>query len=237
MTPNEFTRAVSPRVLSNKSFNKIFCIGFNKTGTTTLAQVLSLYGYNLPNQMEQEARLTKQVYDTNYSPLLNFCNQYDAFQDLPFSQGYFYIAADALFPGSKFILTHRDSETWFESMSSYYKKKYIGDLNKPIDKSDIDQKFNYLFPGYHSINISRFISQGNHESVSPNWDLLFEKDFYIAEYERRNFEIRKYFASRPDKLLAIDVTLEKNTLKLCQFLGIPNDFVVAMPHANKTPNT
>ena len=53
------------KILSNKDFNKIFCIGFNKTGTTSLERVLRFYGYHLPNQQEQEVELSKQVFSTN----------------------------------------------------------------------------------------------------------------------------------------------------------------------------
>jgi hypothetical protein len=75
-----------PRVISNKNFNKIFCIGYNKTGTTTLETVLRYYGFKLPNQQEQEVRLTKNVFSTEYEELKEFVQMYDAFQDLPFSQ-------------------------------------------------------------------------------------------------------------------------------------------------------
>jgi hypothetical protein len=85
MNAEQFTSAVRGIVLSRKKFNKIFCIGYNKTGTTTLETVLRLYGFNLPNQQEQEARLTRQCFSTNYLELSDFVRRFDAFQDLPFS--------------------------------------------------------------------------------------------------------------------------------------------------------
>ena len=100
MKPEEFTRNIRPVVLSNKNFNKIFVIGYNKTGTTTMERVLRLYGYSMPNQQEQEARLTRQVFSTNYEEFKCFVAKYDAFQDLPFSQEQTYVVADALFPNS-----------------------------------------------------------------------------------------------------------------------------------------
>ena len=110
MKSEEFTRNIRPAVLSNKNFNKIFVVGYNKTGTTTMEQVLRLYGYSMPHQQEQEARLTKQVSCTNYDEFRSFVSKFDAFQDLPFSQDQTYVVADVLFPDSRFILTERDSE-------------------------------------------------------------------------------------------------------------------------------
>jgi hypothetical protein len=55
MNLDEFKRRVAPRVIASKRFNKLFCIGYNKTGTTTLEAVLRAYGYQMPNQQKQEA--------------------------------------------------------------------------------------------------------------------------------------------------------------------------------------
>ena len=74
-----------------------------------MQKVLKLHGYNLPNQQEQERQLSKPVFENNYTELIEFCKEYDAFQDMPFSQGLTYVAADALFPNSKFILTEREA--------------------------------------------------------------------------------------------------------------------------------
>ena len=108
MKEEQLTKLVRYAVISKQSYNKIFCIGFNKTGTTTLEKVLKLYVLDLPNQFEQEARISLPSLIGNYTKLLEFVAKYDAFQDLPFSQGETYVACDALFPNSKFILTVRE---------------------------------------------------------------------------------------------------------------------------------
>ena len=53
-------------------------------------------------------------------------------------------------------------------------------------------------------------------------------------YLRRNEEIKRYFLNVPEKLLIIDITLEETTEKVCQFLNIPSDLIIKMPHQNKT---
>ena len=45
--------------MTKEDFNKCFCVGFNKTWTTTLERVLRTYGYRMPSIEEQELRFTK----------------------------------------------------------------------------------------------------------------------------------------------------------------------------------
>ena len=225
---------VTNYVISNKNFNKIFGIGFNKTGTTTLEKILQCYGYKMPNQQEQESRLTKQTYQTNYSELKDFCSRFDAFQDLPFSQGFTFIVADSLFPNSKFILTERDSESWYNSMKTYYLRNYLDNISKPICEKDVKGKYKYLYSGYLDISNEYLLTtfEGNQKKVC--WDKFFDKDYYISAYEQRNQDVKKYFASSPQKLLVIDITKEEDTSKICDFLNIPEQFIFETIHENQT---
>jgi len=235
MKADQFTQAVRPTVLSQKNFNKIFCVGYNKTGSTTLETVLRLYGFNLPNQPEQELRLTKRVFSTDYTELKTFINHYDAFQDMPFSEGMTYVAADALFPNSRFILSERDPDDWFDSMNRYFRKKYLsGSDSEKITEQLVSQKFNYLFPGYNHLKKEIFLTSFKDDSNVVDWDKLFDRDHYINLYTQRNNQIKKYFSRSTEKLLIIDVTKEKNTTSICEFLNLPKEFVIDMPHLNKS---
>lgn len=234
MTPEQFTKAVRRTVLSQKNYNKIFCIGFNKTGSTTLETILRLYGFNLPNQLEQETRLTTSCYSTNYTEFSNFVSHYDAFQDMPFAKEQIYVVADALFPGSKFILTERDSEAWFRSMTSFKEKIYNLDDAQKLTENDLLEKFTYLYPGYAHQLHSRILTNFVGDTPVTDWDKLYDKQYYTNHYESRNNQIKRYFMNSMEKLLIIDVTKEKTTKKICEFLNIPEQFVIDMPHANKT---
>lgn len=231
------THVLSPsdqrRVLSNKNFNKIFCVGFNKTGTTTLETILKAYGYVLPCQAEQETRLTKQTLTGNYAPLQSFVTGYDAFQDMPFSQGETYAVADALFPNSKFILTERSSEDWFHSLVGFHKRVFgLGDVSG-LCQEDVRTKMNSLYPDYIHDYKSWFLTDFDGVEPKVRWDLLYDKDTYIKEYEGRNRRIKKFFLNRPNQFLCVDVTQEDTTEKICDFLNIPADLSFAMPHKNK----
>ena len=65
-------------------------------------------------------------------------------------------------------------------------------------------------------------------------DKLYDADWYIDMYTRRNEEIKRYFMKAPKKLLVIDVTQEKTTEKICRFLNIPTKYIINMPHSNET---
>lgn len=232
--PAEFTQRVAPIVRARKNFSKLFCIGYNKTGTTTMEALLRLYGYRLPNQQFQEIELTRQTFRGNYEPLKEFVPNYDAFQDLPFSNGHTYIVADALFSGSKFILTERDPDEWFDSMCRFHQKRTgISDLSS-LTESDINRYFTYLYPGYQYDNKVRALTRFKGDTPETRWDLLYNRDHYIDFYTRRNEEIKKYFMYRPSDLLVIDPTKESTTEKLCRFLDLPDDLIISMPHQNKT---
>jgi len=234
MTPQDFTRIVRRKVLSRKNYNKIFCIGYNKTGTTTLELVLKLYGFNLPNQQDQEARLTERCLATDYTELESFVRGYDAFQDLPFAQGQTYVAADALFPNSRFILSVRDPDDWFRSLTSFHKKMFGLDDPSAMTEQDVLEKLTYLYEGYSHVLKTRHLTTFSSGEAVVDWSKLYDKDYYVELYEARNRQIRTYFASAPEKLLVIDVTQERTTEKICRFLNIPEKFVIDMPQANKT---
>jgi hypothetical protein len=234
MTPQEFTNAVLPSVIANKNFNKIFGIGYNKTGTTTLQTILKLYGYKLPKQQEQEIRLSKSTFSTDYTELKRFCAEYDAFQDMPFSQDLTYVAADALFPNSKFILTERPADAWFKSMCNFHKKVFkINDLSKLTEK-DVIEKFIYLYPGYSHSNKERLLSSFKDELRIVSWKKLYDYDYYTNMYTRRNEEIKRYFMNSKSKLLVIDLTKDKTTKRICEFINISLEYSIDMPHSNKT---
>lgn len=220
---------------ADKSFNKVFGIGFNKTGSTSLEAILSTLGFRMPNQQEQEVLLVKQLHKGNFQPFLNFVKNYDAFQDMPFSQGYCYIQADALFPSSKFILTVRDPEEWYESMSRFYGKIWGIPNTNFLSEAFFKDKNLYLYKNYmYDIHRKIVLDVNDEYKINPNWDNVMNKETYISHYKRRNAEIIKYFDQRPEDLLVIDITKEKTISKILSFFGLSQEYDFPMPQLNKT---
>lgn len=91
---------------------KVFGIGLNKTGTTTLGKCFTHFGYK---HQSFDLGLMKHVSRGELEPVFDFVDEYDSFEDWPWPL--IYEELDDHYPNSKFILTTRkDSSTWFESL-------------------------------------------------------------------------------------------------------------------------
>ncbi len=94
---------------------KIFCIGFHKTGTTSLRQALEVLGLDVtgPNGVNDPDIAEKAV-----SMAFELVDEFDAFQDNPWP--IIYKELDEKFPGSLFILTSRNTEKWIKSQVRHF---------------------------------------------------------------------------------------------------------------------
>src|SRR5262249_40484301 len=84
---------------------KVFCIGFQKTGTTSMEKALRHFGYRVMGVFGDDMTLD-EVRRTYVDTALKLAGEYDAVQDLPFPL--VFRELDQAYPGSKFILTVRD---------------------------------------------------------------------------------------------------------------------------------
>jgi len=93
---------------------KIFGVGFQKTGTSTLGRALEILDYSV--RAETPAALIPILKgDQNW--IRKYVSRFDALEDTPWYM--IYEDLDRLFPGSKFILTLRDEESWYKSVCSH----------------------------------------------------------------------------------------------------------------------
>ncbi|MCB9988467.1 MAG: hypothetical protein H6868_03925 [Rhodospirillales bacterium] len=95
--------------------SKIFGIGLNKTGTTTLNICGNILGLQCSTY---DLGLVKDVIRNDYSRLKRVVEQNDLFEDWPYPL--IYKELDEMLPGSKFILTVRKNERkWLESLKKH----------------------------------------------------------------------------------------------------------------------
>jgi len=206
---------------------KVFVIGRNKTGTTSLAEALRSLGYRVGNQRAAEL-LMEDWGKRDFRRLIRYCHTADAFQDVPFSHHYTFQAMDAAFPGSKFILSVRgSSDEWYQSMVRYNSKRLeqrTGVRRIPTP-NDLRQD-PYVYPGYRW-RVRELVGIGNGLQ-----DAFPEKE-WKNHYERHNAIVLDYFRHRPDDLLVLNVADEDSMTKLCQFLG-RSDRDLTMPKLNES---
>jgi Sulfotransferase domain len=235
MLVQEFRKFSAPLCQAHKAFNKVFGIGANKTGTTTLQQCFHIAGLNVAPQEPGEVlgmQLARGVFDG----MRRYIDAFDAFQDAPFAHRTTFAQVDAMYPGSRFVLTVREPEAWFSSLIRFHKKIMGSDPAAPHPTREEVTRFAYLYQGYmaekHEQDILLRVDDDLRCEV--DWSLSYKKDHLIARYLERNRLIARHFAQRPKDLLVIDVSQEKTTERLIDFLGLPRQLVTDMPHANRT---
>jgi hypothetical protein len=188
--------------------NKIFCIGSNKTGTTTLTKMLSILEYNIcPEHImfEQKSKYFEQQLNGEYENLFKLVELYDVFEDRPWNHIDFYKILDEKYPNSKFILTIRDTDNWIESYKRWNK-------SISLDKT-------WFYPIISNI-------------CYGNTDFLNDEKTMRVKYEQRNYEIIKYFENT-NKLLIMDFEKNSGYNELCGFLNKPL-IKEKTPHLKKT---
>jgi len=194
---------------ASRAGQKIFCIGFYKTGTTTLFEALKLLGYRTINGdkpgsypgADDGETLLRQIEAGNYR--LPTFDRFDAFTDNP----YFHLWREihALFPDAKYILTVRDERRWIESCVRFYANRRI----RPM----------------------RIWMFGPHADPSRS---EASRQAWIDAYRAHNAAVRAHFANAPPgQYLELDLVRSPRWDELCAFLGQPVP-PVPLPHANPT---
>ena len=133
--------------------NKIFCIGYPKTGTTSINKALSTLGF--PSAKFQSRKFYKFLKDNkNYEDFIKkgsfikFIKRHHSFSDWPIFL--FYRELDKMFPNSKFILTTRANEQdWLDSQQRMAERTEYSRINE-VYKYQRDQLRRFLMDTYES---------------------------------------------------------------------------------------
>lgn len=187
--------------------NKIFGIGFSKTGTTTLGRCFDILGfypnaYSLTSPHLSLKPLCQEIFEHgNYGPALNAAMKFRTFQDRPWNVWNMYKILDAAFPESKFILTYRDPENWWKSVERWLNVKHKND----------------------GARLERYLKQLKVDKL--------DKDKFISSYLQYNNDVKLYFGDRTN-FLVVNHEEGDGWRKLCNFLDLPVPNT-PFPHANK----
>lgn len=169
----------------------IFGIGLSKTGTTSLTEAIRILGYSA-SHWEYPKTILKyksgQLF-VNCNRLLINCHGYT---DTPIARTYKLL--DSVFPNSKFILTIREEESWFNSYENF-----LGILAQKKSVSEITDNLHYELYG----------------SIHPN------KSQNIKAFIEHRETVKEYFKDRQDDLLIMNIMAGDGWEKLCPFLGVP----------------
>jgi len=146
----------------SKPKEKVFIIGFHKTGTSSMGKALQILGYRVCGSLKEGIDLDKVktlpisfLKKSTYGVL----DKYNAFQDTPWFLMYkeLYNA----FPDAKFILTIRDEDKWINSVKKHFGNNsfqyhdYIYNSNNSITD---EKKYREVYKS-HNIECQIFFSE------------------------------------------------------------------------------
>lgn len=202
---------------------KIFGIGYNKTGTTSLKAAMVELGFVVGHQRTAE-KMIQDWANRDFKRIIDYCKSAEFFQDVPFSKPYTFVVLDHEFPDSKFILTVRDSpEQWYNSLTKFHAKKW-GKNGRIPTKADL-QNATYIYKG-RPWDTKRLVF--NVPDDDP-----YHKETLIQHYVDYNNSVKEYFRHRPNDLLVLNVAEKHAYQKLCDFLGV-EPVGKTFPWKNKT---
>lgn len=111
-----------------ESSAKVFGIGFNKTGTTTLAVCLERLGRR---HTTASLELLRAVMAGRFSELFAVADQFDSFEDWPWPLACRKL--DARYLGSRFILSRRgNAAAWFDSLDAMARRNSPTEIRQLI---------------------------------------------------------------------------------------------------------
>lgn len=94
---------------------KVFGIGFHKTGTTSLARALRVLGYRVAGPFGVH---DEDIGRTAAARAIETAAEWDAVQDNPWPV--LFRELDDAFPGSRFVLTVRETDRWLASVVRHF---------------------------------------------------------------------------------------------------------------------
>ena len=201
---------------------KVFCIGLNKTGTTSLSKYMERHGFTCSDQIIGELLLTKYA-SGDHREFLDHCKSAEFFQDIPFRIPGCHKILMKAFPEAKFILTLRNSaEVWYKSLVTYHRKVF----GVPLDSHQL-KAAKYRYPG--------FAWEANRILYSSPPSDPYKKENLISDYETHKAQVMRDFAGK-ENLLVVCIEDPEAPHKISEFLNLEM-VITKMPWLNKTEKT
>lgn len=160
---------------------KVFGIGLSRTGTSSLTEALRLMGYS----------------SIHWPRSWNDIDSHEAATDITVSCRYQEL--DVRYPGSKFILTVRELQSWIRSCLFHYRHEIkYSDLPEP-DRS--------------------FAWGAERRVYGPFGGVDLDADGFALAYKRHLRQVQRYFSQRSSDLLIFDILSGEGWEKIGSFLG------------------
>ena len=222
---------LTSRTFRHEARAKVFCIGMNKTGTTSLEQLFHDLGYQVGSQRRGERIFGTSYLSSEWKPLIRLCRSAEFFQDVPFSAPGTFKICDSYFPGSKFVLTVRSSaDVWWNSLVRFH-YQLVRSFGAPPRESGIPtiddvKRVNYVRNGW-MLDTMRFVWG------TPDED-LYNYERLTSIYLNHNDEVRRHFSARPKDFIEIDLSAPEAWPTFSSFMGLEATRFTGFPHLNRS---
>ena len=201
---------------------QVFCIGFNKTGTTSLEFFMKGNGYKCGIQQEGELLINAYA-EERWNEIISFCNSAEFFQDLPFSAPKTAGVLLENFPDAKYILTIRESaDLWYRSITEFHKIKFGKNGNIPTKEDLMHAEYRY----------KGFAWDANRALYDSPENDPYKKENLVEAYDKHIANVKEIFSGMQN-LLIIDISKADAIESLNEFLDIKSS-IKTMPWLNKT---
>lgn len=175
---------------------RIFGIGLSRTGTLSLAVALRLLGYRT----------------VHYPWSLEEIHAHDAATDIPVTRRFAFL--QEAYPGAKFVLTTRDTESWLASCERHFTEEAWRDA-PPLEWTDSQ----------------RYVAETEF-ALYGTW--RFDAEQFAEAKERHEAAVRTAFRASPERRLVIDIANRPDIAwpELLAFLGYDE---IPFPWEHRSP--
>jgi hypothetical protein len=207
---------------------KVFCLSMQRSGTSSVGDFLEQWGLKRSgHHISRELNWSRHWYNGNFEGIFSSpaFEEHEVFEDDPFWLPDFYKFIYHRVPDSRFILLHRDSDSWFKSMIRHSQGFSLG-------RSDIHAKV------YRREDELRWLEKNipDFKGHAPKAMVLYDKaEHYKASYDRHNAEVERFFTGpRANALFTAKLSDVETWPKMKAWLGLPDKEGVQMHvHAHK----
>lgn len=192
---------------------KVFGIGLSRTGSTSLAEALTMLGYrtiHFPADPVTQREYSRFFADPGQTLTLSLLDRYDAITDTPLARVYQQL--DRAYPGSKFIWTIREKESWLKSCELWWARSVV-----PFMENDHQR---VLGP------FMRLVGEATYGTA------FFDATLFSQTYDAHMSEVPGYFRGRDQDLLTLNICAGEGWAGLAPFLdaALPDR---EFPHRNE----
>lgn len=209
---------------------KIFCISFQRTGTTSTGKFFKDHGYHVAGyNRSRKNDWTLKWFSGNHEAIFNSTDfrLFQVFEDDPWWCLDFYKVLFHRFPSARFILFERDSDAWFNSMVAHSGGKTLGNTYRHSKIYRREVEFYKLFG-------SRELYSREVDNLLPMANM--HRDHYTSLYELRIREVKEFFNQfDATRLFVGKLEDSQKWIKLGDFIGIQVDDAYDV-HVNKSNN-